>query len=88
MTPSVRAWLVLAAGIIGWDLIAPRGHTLSEQVDRWLEKYPLVTWIVGGIIFGHLYNLIRPTLLDPLHVATVLIKGRPDESGRIEQAIE
>ncbi len=44
MTPSVRAWLVLAAGIIGYDLAAPRGHTLSEQVDRWLEKYPLDRW--------------------------------------------
>lgn len=67
MTPSVRAWLVLAAGIIGWDLIAPRGHTLSEQVDRWLEKYPLVTWIVGGIIFGHLLN-VTPARVDPVHL--------------------
>lgn len=53
MTPSVRAWLVLAAGIVGWDLIAPRGHTLSEQVDRWLEKYPLATWIVIPIVHPH-----------------------------------
>lgn len=48
MTPSVRAWLVLAAGIIGYDLAAPRGHTLSEQVDRWLEKYPVHLIFTAG----------------------------------------
>lgn len=81
MTPSVRAWLVLAAGIIGWDLVAPRGHTLSEQVDRWLVTHPRITWVVGGIVFGHCMNLIRPQALDPFYLATVAIKGRPDESG-------
>lgn len=67
MTPSVRAWLVLAAGIIGYDLAAPRGHTLSEQVDRWLVTHPLLTWAVGGIIFAHLLN-ITPTRVDPVHL--------------------
>lgn len=67
MTPSVRAWLVLAAGVIAYDLAAPKGHTLSEQVDRWLEKYPRTTWAVGGILFGHLLN-ITPGHLDVVHL--------------------
>lgn len=67
MTPSVRAWLVLAAGIIGWDLIAPRGHTLSEQVDRWLISHPRITWMVGLILFSHLMNVVSPRV-DVVHV--------------------
>lgn len=67
MTPSVRAWLVLTAGIVGWDIVAPRGHTLSEQVDRWLISHPVITWTVGGIIFGHLLNVIPPRL-DVVHL--------------------
>jgi hypothetical protein len=49
MTPSVRAWLVLAAGVIAYDLAAPKGHTMSEQVDRWLEKYPLATPFANNV---------------------------------------
>jgi hypothetical protein len=69
MTPSVRARLVLAAGVIAYDLAAPRGHTLSEQVDRWLVSHPLLTWTVGGIVAAHTMNLIpKPELLDPIHL--------------------
>lgn len=50
MTPSVRAWLVLAAGVIAYDLAAPKGHTLSEQVDRWLVSRPVLTRLVGAVV--------------------------------------
>ena len=68
MTPSVRAWLVLAAGVIAYDIAAPPGHTMSEQVDRWLVTHPVLTWAVGGIIFGHCMNLVHPKV-DVLHLA-------------------
>lgn len=75
MTPSVRAWIVLALGVIGYDLAAPKGHTMSEQVDRWLVTHPRTTWAVGGIIFAHLLN-ITPGRFDVLHRATILVKGQ------------
>lgn len=58
-------WVGLAAYVIAWDILAP--ETLSSAVDRALEhpsmKY--VAWGIGGVVSGHLFNVIPPAL-DPI----------------------
>lgn len=65
--PSTIAWSVLAAGVVAYDLLSPKGETLSERLDEPLETcrgkatlYP----IVGGVAL-HLLNLLPPRI-DPI----------------------
>jgi hypothetical protein len=58
-------WGLLAAYVIAWDVLAP--ETLSHAVDRALDHKAMkyVAWGVGGIVSGHLFNVI-PEKLDPI----------------------
>jgi hypothetical protein len=53
-------WGLLAAGVIAWDVLAP--ETLSGAVDRYLEhpKGKYLAWAAGGIVTGHVLNIIPP----------------------------
>jgi hypothetical protein len=62
-----RAWAVMAAGIVAYELAAPPGELLSEGVDRALEKSPLAkaaTLVLIGATALHLANAL-PDAIDP-----------------------
>lgn len=65
------AWIVLAAGVVAYELGAPRGELMSEGVDRYLERRPWVTRAAVGITAAHLLNLI-PTRVDPFYRVAAL----------------
>lgn len=71
MQPADRAWLTLAGGVLVYDLLCPRGETLSEGVDRYHAARPWLTRISVAIVAAHLLDWL-PSLLDPLHCITVI----------------
>lgn len=71
---SKGAWIGLAAGVAAYDILCPKGETLSEAVDRGLEtKYKALIYAGIGMTALHLANLL-PEKADPFHYATKLKK--------------
>lgn len=71
METSGRAWIALGVSVAAYDILAPKGQTLSEGVDRGLEGSPLRRGLVLagiGITACHLANLL-PEKCDPFHYA-------------------
>ena len=66
MRTSDRAWIVLAASIVTYEVVAQPDELMSEAVDRYLESRPWFTRIAVAIVSAHLLNIIPPKL-DPLH---------------------
>lgn len=76
MTSADRAWCVLAAGVVIYDVCAPTGETLSEGADRYLLRNRWLTRGVAFVITLHVCNL-WPVRLDPVHhLFGVLRHGR------------
>lgn len=71
--PASVAWGVLAAGVVAYDVFCPPGETLSEGVDRALERERGKIFALGTIAItaAHLANLL-PERVDPFHKATQL----------------
>ena len=67
------AWAALAAAVVAYEAAAPDGQLLSEAVDRYREKHPLLTLGVICLIAAHLTRVI-PRSLDPIHLAAVKLK--------------
>jgi hypothetical protein len=66
LRPSTLAWATLATSVAAYDVLCPKGETLSEGVDRALE-HPLGRILAVGAIAltaSHLMNLL-PTQVDP-----------------------
>ena len=61
-----HAWSAIALGVVTYDVLCPKGETLSEGVDRALEKYPALTTIAIGAVALHLLNVLPPEI-DPIH---------------------
>ena len=57
-------WAAIGTGVLAWDVLAP--ETLSEGVDRALEKRRFLTSAAIGITAAHLLNLL-PESIDPIH---------------------
>jgi hypothetical protein len=72
--PSTRAWAALMAGVVTYDLLCPSGETLSEGIDSWMDKRPVVTAGAIGVTALHLMNIL-PNAVDPWHRALKLVKG-------------
>lgn len=64
MRASERAWLTLAVGVIGYELLAKDGELMSHQVDRWLVSHPRVTTAAISLTALHLLNRL-PEWCDP-----------------------
>lgn len=64
--PSNKAWGVLAVGVLIYDWLAPTGETMSEAVDRAIERHPIITIGAIGAVALHLINAL-PERVDPLH---------------------
>lgn len=65
MKPGDIAWTALAAGVIAYELRAPHGELLSEAVDRYRARRPLVTHAAVIYVAGHLVR-VWPARVDPL----------------------
>jgi hypothetical protein len=66
-----HGWGALAAGVIAFDLL--NEETLSESVDKALERHRLLTMTAIGITALHLANLL-PEKIDPFHQALKAVK--------------
>ena len=73
MNPADRAWLVLASGVVAYDIAAPPGQTMSEGVDRYLLTHRWLTRVVAFAVTLHICNL-WPVSLDPLHHLFALLR--------------
>lgn len=60
------AWVAIAAGVITYELYAPPGQLLSEAVDRYRQRHPIITNTAVCYIAAHLLRAI-PQSIDPLH---------------------
>lgn len=68
MRYAAKGWLGLAAYLVVVEAFAPKGETLSEGVDDWMEKHPgkAIWYGLVAIFAAHLINLI-PERYDPIH---------------------
>lgn len=72
-TLAAKAWTLMGAGILAYELACPNGETLSEGVDRALENHKLVTSVAIGVTALHLANVLPPRV-DPYSQTLKLIK--------------
>jgi len=65
-----KAWVGLAAGVALYDVLAPKGETLSEGMDRAMERPVPRVLAIGAVALtaSHLCNFI-PERYDPFHYA-------------------
>lgn len=66
MYAADKAWIVLGAGVLAWDLLAPVGQTLSEGADIYMERHPWLTRAVAASLALHVCNAV-PDRCDPVH---------------------
>jgi hypothetical protein len=67
-----NGWIILGLGVAAYDYLAPPHQTLSEGVDRALDKHPVLTSLAIGTVALHLLNILPPEY-DPIHkIATVI----------------
>lgn len=66
MRASDRAWIVLATGIVAYEVAAKPEELMSEAVDRYLDSRPWFTRLAVAVVSAHLLNMIPPRF-DPLH---------------------
>lgn len=53
-----HAWVVLTAGIVGYEVACHDDELLSVAVDRWLVKHPILTrWAIAAVSL-HLLNAL------------------------------
>lgn len=63
MRASDKAWVVLGAGILAWDVLCPRGEMLSDGTARYMASRPVLTGSVIAYTACHLAHVI-PARLD------------------------
>lgn len=73
MKHSDAAWVTLAVGVLTYEIAAPPGQLLSEAVDRYRGRHPVI--IAGVIVYlaAHLLRIV-PTRIDPLHQLAIRLK--------------
>lgn len=59
LRPSTIAWLALGVGVAAYDYLAPQGETMSEAVDRAIERHPIATIAAVGAVALHLLNVFE-----------------------------
>lgn len=70
LRPSDYAWIVLATGVVLWDVLCPRGELLSQAVDRYRRGRPITTHLSVAYVALHLTRL-WPRRCDPLYLLAV-----------------
>ena len=74
VSQSAKMWTVIGVSVVAYDLKCKPGQTLSEGVDRGLEKRPIATTLAVGITCCHLLNIL-PQRIDPFHQFLKMVKG-------------
>lgn len=71
MSPAAKAWAVLWAGVIAYDVLCPPNETLSEGCDRALAgRWRIATEVALAATYLHLANRIpQPDRFDPFRLA-------------------
>lgn len=69
MRPADRAWITLAVAILAYEVLSPRGELLSEGMDRYRQRRPILTHALILYLAGHLTRR-WPRRFDPLHQIT------------------
>lgn len=78
---AALAWGCLIGGVVAYDYLAPEGQTLSEGVDRALEKHPVATVAAIGMTALHLLNAYESwgiEQLDPIHRVACLVRDKDE----------
>ncbi|AYQ98523.1 hypothetical protein SEA_REPTAR3000_37 [Mycobacterium phage Reptar3000] len=76
MRPADRAWLALVAGVVAYEVFAPRGELLSEGMDRYLAgRWAWPTRAAVVVTAAHLLNVL-PDRIDPIHRLGALVVPR------------
>lgn len=65
LRPSDKAWIVLGAGVLVWDVCCPRGEMLSEASARYTAGRPVLSRLLIGYVAVHLMHVV-PQRWDPL----------------------
>jgi hypothetical protein len=53
-----QAWALIAAGVLGYEVVCKDGQLLSECVDEWLISKPILTRAAIAALALHLGNAI------------------------------
>lgn len=70
--PTARAlsgrsmWAVLFGLVIYHEVVCDEGQLLSEEVDRALERHPVLVYLFTTVTVAHLLNWL-PINADPYH---------------------
>lgn len=76
--PSTRAMLAAGGFVLAYDLMCPEGETISEGIDRLMERSKrdkVITRAAAGVLVAHTVNLI-PDRFDPIHQLFLTAKRR------------
>jgi hypothetical protein len=68
-----QAWALMAAGVLGYELVCKNGQLLSECVDEWLVSTPILTRAAIAALALHLGNAV-PKRYDVVSVAFQAIR--------------
>lgn len=66
MTPGDRAWLALAVGVVAYEAAAKPGELLSQRMDAYRQRHPVLAHLVVAYLALHLARR-WPATVDPLH---------------------
>ena len=70
-----QAWFALAVLVVGYELLAAPGELLSEAVDRFIERHPVLARTAILLVAAHLCNAL-PDRVDPIHLLAVALRER------------
>jgi hypothetical protein len=68
-----QAWALLAAGVLGYEVVCKDGQLLSECVDEWLMSRPILTRAVIAALALHLGNAL-PARCDVVSLGFMAIR--------------
>lgn len=60
------AWAAIAVGVIAYEAGAPSGQLLSQRMDCYRSRHPLIAHVAVGYVALHLLRW-WPQPFDPLH---------------------
>lgn len=66
------AWVALAALILAYEALAPENELLSEAMDRYRQRHPVITTFGIALVAAHLARWL-PARVDPVHQLAVRI---------------
>ena len=73
MRAGDRAWIALGVGVVAWNFTCSDGETLSECVDSYIERHPLLTRLLIATVATHLANSLSPKV-DIIHLGFVELR--------------